>query len=63
MDLSQFKPTENYQRNLQLFSQLGFKGTPALIVMPTDGATTSNTYVINGADVAALTNAIRTLSK
>lgn len=63
VDLSQFKPTENYQRNLQLFSQLGFKGTPALIVMPTDGATTSNTYVINGADVAALTNAIRTLSK
>lgn len=61
--LDKFKPTENYQKNLQLFSQLGFKGTPALVVMPTDGATTENTYVINGADVASLTNAIKTLSK
>lgn len=61
--LDKFKPTENYQKNLQLFSQLGFKGTPALVVMPTDGATTDNTYVINGADVASLTNAIKTLSK
>ncbi|WP_105901536.1 DsbA family protein [Vibrio gangliei] len=63
VDLSKFKPTENYQHNLQLFSQLGFKGTPALVVMPTQGANTNNTYVINGADVASLTNAIKTLSK
>lgn len=63
ISLDKFKPTENYQKNLQLFSQLGFKGTPALVVMPTDGATTENTYVINGADVASLTNAIKTLSK
>ncbi|MFH0258513.1 DsbA family protein [Vibrio rumoiensis] len=60
--LEQFKPTENYQKNLQLFSQLGFKGTPALVVLPTEGATTENTYVINGADVATLNNAIKTLT-
>ncbi|MGV3001000.1 DsbA family protein [Vibrio sp.] len=63
VSLDKFKPTESYQKNLQLFSQLGFKGTPALIVMPTDGATSDNIYVINGADVASLTNAIKTLSK
>ncbi|MBD1576597.1 MULTISPECIES: DsbA family protein [Vibrio] len=63
MDLSKFTPTETYQKNIQLFSQLGFKGTPALVVMPTNGATTENTYVINGADVNGLSNAIKTLSK
>lgn len=61
--LDKFTPNENYQKNLQLFSQLGFKGTPAFVVMPTNNAKTSNTYVINGADSAALSKAIKTLSK
>lgn len=60
-DINKFKPTESYQKNLQLFAQLGFKGTPAVIVMPTTGATADNTYVINGADVNAITSAINTL--
>ena len=61
VDLNKFKPTENYQKNLQLFSQLGFKGTPALVVMPTSGASIDNTYIINGADVASLNKAINSL--
>ncbi|OEF23228.1 DsbA family protein [Vibrio rumoiensis] len=63
IDIKKFKPTENYQKNLQLFSQLGFKGTPALVVMPTNGATVDNTYIINGADVPTLTNALKILTK
>ncbi|MBD1574760.1 thioredoxin domain-containing protein [Vibrio sp. S17_S38] len=63
MEISKFAATEAYQKNLQLFSQLGFKGTPALVVIPSKGATIDNTYVINGADVDALANAIETLTK
>lgn len=63
MDMSKFSVTESYQKNLQLFFQLGFKGTPALVVMPSKGATINNTYVINGADVDGLANAIKTLTK
>ncbi|MCW8335435.1 M48 family metalloprotease [Vibrio sp. DBSS07] len=46
------------QENIQLFSQLGFRGTPALIVMPTEGANTNNISVIAGADKDGLRKAI-----
>ncbi len=60
-DVSQFTATEYYQKNLQLFSQVGFKGTPGLIVMPSQGASLENIYVINGADASALESAIKSV--
>ncbi|MBD1576966.1 thioredoxin domain-containing protein [Vibrio sp. S11_S32] len=63
INISEFTPTESYQKNLQLFSELGFKGTPAFVVMPSTGATIDNIFVINGADNAALNKAIATLQK
>lgn len=56
-----FKADETYMQNLQLFAGLGFRGTPGLIVMPSTGADASNTFVINGADEAALLDAINKL--
>ncbi|MCW8336378.1 DsbA family protein [Vibrio paucivorans] len=50
--------TKKPQANIQLFSQLGFRGTPALIVMPTEGANKDNVSIIAGADVEGLKAAI-----
>lgn len=63
VDPSALKTTEYYQKNMQLFAQLGFRGTPGIIVMPSTGATAENTFVINGADEAALESAISALQK
>ncbi|MCW8334439.1 DsbA family protein [Vibrio paucivorans] len=50
--------TQTPQENVRLFSQLGFRGTPALIVMPTEGANKDNVSVIAGADIDEVRKAI-----
>lgn len=47
--------------NFELFSKLGFQGTPALIVMPSSNITTDNVTIINGYNPEALTKAISDL--
>ena len=47
------------KKNIHLFSSLGFQGTPAFIVMPSNGASIENVAVINGADGIALRKAIK----
>ncbi|NRF27994.1 thioredoxin domain-containing protein [Vibrio coralliilyticus] len=44
--------------NTQLFNQLGFRGTPAFIVMPTSGANASNIQIVAGANTEGLQAAI-----
>lgn len=63
LDISKFKATDVYVKNLQLFSQLGFRGTPAFIIMPTDNVTLDNIFIVNGADENSVREAIKTLSK
>ena len=59
VDVSKFKKTDSINENLQLFSSLGFQGTPALIVMPSRNITKENIYIINGYDPQALTDALK----
>ncbi len=47
-DVSKFKPDMQFVPDFTLFAQLGFQGTPALVVMPSTGATAENTFVIPG---------------
>ena len=58
VDVSKFKSDKSYMENLQLFSELAFRGTPSLVVMPTTGATAENVKVIAGYDPAGLKAAI-----
>ncbi|WP_019616844.1 DsbA family protein [Psychromonas ossibalaenae] len=44
--------------NLNLFSELGFQGTPAVVVMPIDNPTAENTSVIRGFDVKSVKAAL-----
>ncbi|MBU2896773.1 thioredoxin domain-containing protein [Vibrio hepatarius] len=50
--------TSTIETNLTLFSELGFKGTPALIVIPLNNPSQDTVSVINGYDVQALVNAL-----
>ncbi|MCG9660800.1 MULTISPECIES: hypothetical protein [Vibrio] len=43
---------------MTLFQALGFRGTPALIVMPTQHPTADNIHVIFGADPVQIKQAI-----
>ena len=58
VDVSKFKPDDQYLPDFKLFAALGFQGTPALIVMPSEGANATNTFVIPGYDPSMLKNAI-----
>ncbi|MCL9781132.1 thioredoxin domain-containing protein [Vibrio sp. S4M6] len=58
VDVSKFKSDNSFMNNLQLFGELSFRGTPALIVMPTQGANKDNIKIIRGYDPAALKAAI-----
>ncbi|PSV27908.1 MULTISPECIES: thioredoxin domain-containing protein [unclassified Photobacterium] len=58
IDISKFDANNSFEGNFQLFSKLGFQGTPALIVMPTDNVTTDNVHIINGYDPQGLKDAI-----
>ncbi|WP_028865233.1 DsbA family protein [Psychromonas aquimarina] len=44
--------------NLKLFSELGFQGTPAVVVMPIENPTVENTSVIRGADIEGIKAAL-----
>lgn len=58
VDVSKFKADNSYMDNLQLFGELSFRGTPALIVMPSEGANKDNVKIIRGYDPAGLKAAI-----
>lgn len=60
-DISQFDATDTFIENFQLFGDLGFKGTPALIVMPTENPTRENIKVIRGYDPEGLKEAIESV--
>ncbi len=47
-----------FMNNFELFSKLGFQGTPALIVMPSNNITEDNIHIINGYNPDALAKAI-----
>lgn len=61
VDISQFDAENTFIENFQLFSGLGFKGTPALIVMPTENPTRDNVKVIRGYDPKGLKEAIESV--
>ena len=50
--------TDSIKANFQLFSRLGFQGTPALIVMPSVNPTIENIKIIKGFDPEGLKAAI-----
>ncbi|WP_305418214.1 hypothetical protein [Photobacterium leiognathi] len=58
VDTSKFDANNTFEENFQLFSELGFQGTPALIVMPTDNVTAQNVHIISGYDPKGLEKAI-----
>ncbi|WP_305812488.1 DsbA family protein [Photobacterium leiognathi] len=58
VDTSKFDANNTFEENFQLFSELGFQGTPALIVMPTDNVTAKNVHIISGYDPKGLEKAI-----
>ncbi|WP_232774994.1 MULTISPECIES: thioredoxin domain-containing protein [unclassified Shewanella] len=55
--------TDGIDDNYQLFSQLGFQGTPALIVMPTSNPTAENIKIISGFNPDKLKNTIEEMKK
>ena len=59
VDISQFKDSDNISHDFKLFSSLGFQGTPALIVMPSENITKDNIRIINGYDPEGLAGAIK----
>lgn len=61
VDVSKFDANNTFMNNFELFSKLGFQGTPALIVMPTNNITTDNITIINGYNPDALEKAISDL--
>lgn len=61
IDVSKFDANNTFMNNFELFSKLGFQGTPALIVMPSSNITTENVTIINGYNPEALTKAISDL--
>ncbi|SJZ99793.1 DsbA family protein [Photobacterium toruni] len=61
VDVSKFDANNTFLNNFTLFSKLGFQGTPALIVMPTNNITTDNITIINGYNPDALKKAISDL--
>ncbi|PST89546.1 disulfide bond formation protein DsbA [Photobacterium sp. NCIMB 13483] len=61
IDVSKFDANNTFMNNFELFSKLGFQGTPALIVMPTNNITTDNITIINGYNPDALEKAISDL--
>ncbi|MEC6824142.1 thioredoxin domain-containing protein [Photobacterium piscicola] len=61
VDVSKFDANNTFMNNFKLFSKLGFQGTPALIVMPTNNITTDNITIINGYNPDALKKAINDL--
>ncbi|MEC6798219.1 thioredoxin domain-containing protein [Photobacterium sp. S4TG1] len=61
VDVSKFDANNTFMNNFELFSKLGFQGTPALIVMPTTNITTDNITIINGYNPDALKKAISDL--
>lgn len=54
-------PKASYSDTFGLFGALGFGGTPAVIVMPTNGATAENIHVINGYNPAGIKAALASL--
>ncbi len=61
VDISKFDADNTFIENFQLFSAIGFKGTPALIVMPTENPTRDNVKVIRGYDPDGLKAAIESV--
>ncbi|HIF9132701.1 TPA: thioredoxin domain-containing protein [Photobacterium damselae] len=62
VDTTKMNLDNSFMQNFKLFSELGFQGTPALIVMPTENANKDNVKVINGFDPQGLKNAIADLT-
>lgn len=58
VDVSKFDANNTFMNNFELFSKLGFQGTPALIVMPSSNITADNVHIINGYNPDALAKAI-----
>ncbi|MCG9628719.1 thioredoxin domain-containing protein [Vibrio mediterranei] len=54
---------DEINQTLSLFQALGFQGTPALIVMPTQHPTADNIHVIFGADPVQIKQAIADVKK
>lgn len=61
VDVSKFDANNTFMNNFELFGKLGFQGTPALIVMPSNNITTENIHIINGYNPDALKKAISEL--
>ena len=61
VDVSKFNANNTFLNNFELFGKLGFQGTPALIVMPSNNITTENIHIINGYNPDALKKAISEL--
>ncbi|BAJ00352.1 DsbA family protein [Shewanella violacea] len=67
VQVADFKMSElkadGINENFQLFSELGFQGTPALIVMPTSNPSIENIKIIGGFDPEGLKAAIAAIKK
>ncbi|KXO08318.1 Outer membrane protein [Moritella sp. JT01] len=59
VNVNEFKPNARYAANFKLFSKLGLRGTPAVVIMPSKGANQDNVVMLPGYDPEGIKNAIR----